>query len=60
MGMGAAIKCDRCGKFEEGIGVAIRGTSALEKEKHLCTLCHESFKEWWLQVKPEPQGGPSC
>ena len=59
--MAVAIKCDRCGKFEEGAGIIIRGAAnRIEQQKHLCKSCHEQFKEWWDEVKLEPQGGPSC
>ena len=45
--MSRAIKCDRCGKFEEYEAVT-DGDSILLPNKDLCSKCAKEFTNWWL------------
>ena len=56
------IKCDRCGKLEEGIGKEI---SIFDWRKIICNSCNASFSNWWGITTPLPVGEqgkecPSC
>ena len=53
-----AIRCDKCGKFEEGSGNEIQAVFLTWSKAVICEKCYDSLKDWWYKDErntPKPK-----
>lgn len=53
--MSRAFKCERCGKFEEGIPATITSTKSQMLTVEICNMCFMAYKDWLDSPRPKEE-----